>query len=375
MLARYSDAEFLEDRRTMSTVMKPEIALVIATYNRSAALSRLLANIESQALPKEQWEVIVGVDGSKDDTVELLKSWEARGTIPLRWFFQENAGQSVARHQGVLRSQADYIIIIDDDMKLAPDFIGAHLRALKAIPRNPVVIGKVLPQDGWERKPLYEAVREKQMIEQQAVLAAARFPPTATAFVTQNVSFAKALYVRSGGFDPSLRLDEDRELGMRFERLGGVFRYASEAWAVHLSDVGAYEKWRNRQYEYGKYAVEIWEKHGRDPYLHPLRNYVNGNKLNRLLVQCTAHSDFLVTSMSETFRRQGNLLHRLGLLELGTATHKAIQAMQYHLGVRHKLGSWQKVEQMAREFAEDVRSPKTASGEGATMSPQVLDAD
>ena len=89
-------------------------------------------------------------------------------------------------------------------------------------------------------------------------------------FATGNVSMPRALYFRAGGFDPTMPLDEDRDLGVRLERAGGVLIFGKDAWAVHRSDMGSYEAWERQQYEYGIVAVRMWEKYGRDLYLHPL---------------------------------------------------------------------------------------------------------
>ena len=50
-----------------------------------------------------------------------------------------------------------------------------------------------------------------------------------------------------GGFDQSLRLFEDAELGMRFERAGAKMRFSPGARAVHRSDIGSDQKWEKRQ--------------------------------------------------------------------------------------------------------------------------------
>ena len=187
----------------------------------------------------------------------------ARATLPLQYQVQANAGQSVARHNGILRTTAPHVIVIDDDMEVCPEFVEEHLAASQRGPGDVVVIGKVVPEKTFMKKPLFTAVGEHHLLLLHARLESGEQPPTATAFVTQNVSFPRALYLEQGGFDASLRLDEDRELGIRLERAGATFVFAPKAWAIHHSDVGSYDKWSKRHYDYGKYALQIWEKHGR----------------------------------------------------------------------------------------------------------------
>jgi glycosyltransferase involved in cell wall biosynthesis len=344
----------------------PSIAVVLATYNRARPLERLLEALEGQTISRDAWEVVVGVDGSTDDTEQVLARWVSRGSLPLTFFAQPNAGQSVARHNGILRTSAEHVIVIDDDMELCRDFVKEHLAASKQAPGKAVVIGRVVPEETFMKKPLYTAVGEHHLRLLHDRLASGEQPPTATAFVTQNVSFPKELYLKLGGFDPSLRLDEDRELGIRMERAGAVFVFAPKAWAIHHSDVGSYEKWSKRHYEYGKYALQIWEKYGESPHLHPLRNFVDGSRLNRALVKLVGASDARSKVAVSVLRGVGNVLQRLEILEPAIYTHKAIQAVRYHQGLRDALGSWESLRRMEKGYIEAPNRPHAPTGYGLT---------
>ena len=350
----------------MSSTGGPEVALVLATYNRAAALDRLLRNLEGQTISRAAWEIIVAVDGSTDGTEEVLARWTASGTLPLQFFVQKNTGQAGARHKAILRSTADHVIVIDDDMEVCPTFIEEHLTASKRHPGRAVVIGKVISEEAFMRKPLFTAVGEHHLILLHRRLEQGTQPPTATAFVTQNVSFPRALYLGVGGFDPSLRLDEDRELGVRMERAGAEFVYSTAAWAIHHSDVGSFEKWSKRHYDYGKYAVQVWEKHGKSPHLHPLRNFVDGNRMNRTLVKMVCAGDTRSRLATSTLRAMGNLLQRMRVFEPAIYTHKAIQAVRYHQGVRDALGSWDAVLAMEQEYVAEPNRPREPTGKGLT---------
>jgi hypothetical protein len=256
--------------------------------------------------------------------------------------------------------------VIDDDMELCPRFVEEHLAASKRRVGKTVVIGKVLSEATFREKPLFTAVGEHHLLLLHRRLEEGVQTPTATAFVTQNVSFPRALYLEVGGFDPSLRLDEDRELGVRMERAGGEFVYSAEAWAIHHSDVGSFEKWSKRHYDYGKYAVQVWEKHGQSPHLHPLRNFVDGNRLNRALVKMVCANDASSKLATSTLRAMGNLLQRMKIFEPAIYTHKAIQAVRYHQGVRDALGSWDAVLRMEQRYVSEPNRPRAPTGRGLT---------
>jgi glycosyltransferase involved in cell wall biosynthesis len=348
---------------------RPAIALVVATYNRAKPLEFLLQALARQTIARSDWEIVVAVDGSTDDTEAVLDRWVKAGTLPLQYLVQANAGQSVARNNGVQRTTAEHVIIIDDDMEVCPTFVADHLSASKKLPGKTVVIGKVVPEPEFMKKPLYAAVGEYHLHSLHKRIENGDQEVTATAFVTQNVSFPRALYLEIGGFDASLRLDEDRELGIRLERAGAIFVFSSNAWAIHHSNIGSYDKWFQRQYEYGKYAVQIWHKHGDSAHLHPLRNYVNGSRLNRALVNLVCPDDSRSELATTALRKLGGVLQRLELLAPAVFTHKAIQAVRYHQGVRDALGSWPALRANEQQFLADPTRPRGPTGKGATYDP------
>jgi glycosyltransferase involved in cell wall biosynthesis len=338
----------------------PQITVVAASYRRPDALATLLASLARQALPAEEFEVRVVVDGVDDSAPayrEVLQ--RAQGSVPfdLHLEFQPNAGQSVARHRAITASAAPWICVVDDDMDLLPGFLGAHLSALRAGGPRVVVIGRVIPEEGWQRAPLYEAVRTRAMLESHREMASGRRPPRGFALVTQNVSFGRDFYLSVGGFDERLRLGEDSELGLRFELAGGAFTFSEEAAAVHRSRVGSYRAWLRRCIEYGQNAVYIHEKLARDPRAHPLRNLVNGSALNAAVVHALCWWDPLALGAIGALHRLGGGLQRLGLLEPALATHKAILALAFHVGVRRALGSWSQVLEAKRGFARTPGAP------------------
>jgi glycosyltransferase involved in cell wall biosynthesis len=330
----------------------PRLALVIATYRRPDALATALRSVRAQTLDPQLFEVIVvvdGVDETERDYREVLKAASSDG-LPLDYLFQQNAGQSVARHRGILRASAPWICIVDDDMELVPGFLAAHLSALEAGGDKTVVFGRVIPEDDWESAPLYEAVRTRHMLEWHAALDRGDFRSWGIALVTQNVAFGRRLYLAVGGFDENLRLGEDTELGLQFEFAGASCAFASDAAAVHRSRVGSYETWLRRCVEYGRYAVYIYEKLGRDMRAHPMQVFVDGSRLNTLVVRAVCWSDPLARGAIACLHQTGRALQHVGVPWAAIATHKAIQALAYHIGVKRALGSWSRVLHSAREL-------------------------
>jgi GT2 family glycosyltransferase len=336
------------------------IALVVATYRRPDALITLLRALARQTLPPACFEVAVVVDGrdeSESRYREVLE--EARRSAPysLRFAFQDNAGPSVARHRAIGLTTAPWICVVDDDMDLSPGFLAAHVEALGIGPDSTVVLGRVVPEEGWQRAPLYEAVRTMSMLELHEALAGGARPPSGYALVTQNVSFPRAVFEKVGGFDPHLRLGEDIELGLRLEFAGCRFVFSDAASAIHRSRVGAYRTWLDRCVAYGASNVYIHRKFDGDPRTHPLRNLVRGSRMNAAAVHAVCWWDPLAFAGISGLHGVGIALQRAGAFGPAIATHKAILAIAYHVGVKRALGSWSALLRAKSDFAAAPDAP------------------
>src|ERR1017187_5289101 len=98
---------------------KPFISVVIPTYNRCQMLMTAIESVLAQTYPA--FEMVVVDDGSSDGTGEILQRFidqrYGRGmqTQPIRYFYQSNQGQSVARNKGVEEARGEWIAFLDSD--------------------------------------------------------------------------------------------------------------------------------------------------------------------------------------------------------------------------------------------------------------------
>lgn len=103
-----------------------KVSLIISTYNRPDALRLCLLSVLAQKrLPDE---IIVGDDGSGAPTRELIRSMQKLSPVPLIHVWHEDKGFRLAamRNKSVARAKGDYIVEIDGDLILHPNFIKDH---------------------------------------------------------------------------------------------------------------------------------------------------------------------------------------------------------------------------------------------------------
>jgi glycosyltransferase involved in cell wall biosynthesis len=113
------------------------ISVVIPTYNRKGLLREALASLARQTYPRDGFEVLVVDDGSTDGTETV--STEAF-PFTLRYLWQSNQGDAAARNLGVRQSQADFLVFLDDDILVEPDYL-AHLIDAHDTSQNRIVVG------------------------------------------------------------------------------------------------------------------------------------------------------------------------------------------------------------------------------------------
>ena len=104
------------------------ISLVVLTYNWPQALERVLESVAAQSrLPDE---VIVADDGSREDTRALVARIARSFPCRLAHVWHEDLGfrAARARNLGIAAARGDYVILIDGDMLLHPQFIADHER-------------------------------------------------------------------------------------------------------------------------------------------------------------------------------------------------------------------------------------------------------
>lgn len=104
------------------------ISVIVTTYNREDALDAVLRSLAQQTDP--DFEVVVADDGSGPATAALVDAWKARIGHRVEYVWHEDHGFRAAeiRNRAVLVSRGAYVIFLDGDCIVRPDFVAAHRR-------------------------------------------------------------------------------------------------------------------------------------------------------------------------------------------------------------------------------------------------------
>ncbi len=106
------------------------ISLLISTYERPDALAAVLRSVERQTFAPHQ--VVVGDDGSGPETKKVVEEAIARG-LPVEHAWLPHDGFRLARMRNcaAARATGEYLVIMDDDILLHPEFLADHRDAAR----------------------------------------------------------------------------------------------------------------------------------------------------------------------------------------------------------------------------------------------------
>ena len=101
-------------------------------------LGATLESFAAQSVPKNQYEVIVVDDGSKDATPEVCRDFGSR--MQLRYLHIDNSGISAAKNTGILAAHGRILLFADDDDIADRHLLKEHLKAHKQFPQENVAV-------------------------------------------------------------------------------------------------------------------------------------------------------------------------------------------------------------------------------------------
>lgn len=113
-------------------------SIVVPTRNRSGMLENCLKNITNFDYPKNNFEVLVVDNNSKDNTKNVVVKYG------FKYIKISKIGPSFARNKGILTAKNQYVICIDDDVTPPNDLLKHYSRILAKHPKVSIVAGKII---------------------------------------------------------------------------------------------------------------------------------------------------------------------------------------------------------------------------------------
>jgi glycosyltransferase involved in cell wall biosynthesis len=176
---------------------EPRVSVIVAAFNGERFLRETLESVYAQDFGA--FEVVFVDDGSEDRTCEIARSF------PVRYVHQANQGLPAARNAGLALARGDLLAFLDDDDVLPPRKLSVQVGYLDEHPATGCVLGR----HEW----IFEGV-EPPALTRDPIFGELGGIQLVTAMIRRRV------LEEVGGFDPTYRYAEDRDLFIRMREHG-----------------------------------------------------------------------------------------------------------------------------------------------------------
>lgn len=201
-------------------------SIIIPVYNRPDEVDELLQSLTRQTF--RDFEVLVVEDGSSVPCRDVVGKYNEQ--LLLRYFEKSNSGPGQTRNYGAERSQGEYLIILDSDCILPPDYLAAVEKELQTAPADAF--------GGPDRA--HESFSDIQKAINYSMTSffttggirggkkkMDKFYPRSF-----NMGVRREVYLKLGGFS-KMRFGEDIDFSIRIFKAGYHCRLFPDAWVYH----------------------------------------------------------------------------------------------------------------------------------------------
>jgi glucosyl-dolichyl phosphate glucuronosyltransferase len=206
--------------------MKPEISVVVSTFNRSKRLTATMENILKQE-GNVPFELIVVDNNCTDDTAQVVDHY-ARQSAIVRYVFEPKQGVSHGRNAGIAVAESDLIAFTDDDVLPDLRWVSQIRAVFDARPDHGSIGGKVLPlwpsdPPAWLQKHHWSPLALLDYGDAMTIDSSNR-----RCLITANMAVRRRVFEEIGYFKPLFQKTkgstcsiEDREIQERYWKVGG----------------------------------------------------------------------------------------------------------------------------------------------------------
>jgi glycosyltransferase involved in cell wall biosynthesis len=238
-------------------VNEADVSVVMGVYNGADSLASTLASVLQQQ--DCRLEFIVVDDGSTDATPAILDEWAARDAR-LRVIHQANTGLTIALARGCAQARARYIARQDCGDVSLPGRLALQQRFLDQHPEA-VMVACAVRYVGPGHEFLYERARDGRELHNglgKLDVHEIEGPPH-----HGGTMFARAAYLKAGGYRSAFPVAQDIDLWLRLRELGACLGIGQVGYEAVLEAASISGRRRDEQFQFAALAIECARARGR----------------------------------------------------------------------------------------------------------------
>ncbi len=242
----------------------PRVSVIIPVKNRPEDIKDCLTSLLNLNYPKEKLEIIVVDDGSTDETVEVVQSFDVKVVSN-----KNSRGPAYSRNLGEKSANGEILAFLDSDCTVHPDWLQEiipffRLTGLGAIGGFVASYFRESLIDRYEEA--FSSLNMGKRIIFDADSASNFYVPSCNLFVKRDV------FEEIGGFKPGMHLGEDVDLCWRIRGKGHALLYLPFG-AVQHKHRNVLRKMLKRRFEYGTSEADLYFNHRDKKKLFPIPLY------------------------------------------------------------------------------------------------------
>jgi glycosyltransferase involved in cell wall biosynthesis len=204
-------------RSAQPSSVAPRVAIVIPAYNHEHYVEAALESVFAQTY--RDIEIVVIDDGSSDATADAARRALERSPFPHQMIMRENRGAAATINEGIARTRAPFVNVLNSDDVFAPERIATMVRAIAGAGR---VWGFSAVDFVDAAGAAIDTLRDSRAYALSCAIAAIPFARSTgfallagnVAVSTGNLFVARSLWESLGGFC-DLRYNHDWDFALR----------------------------------------------------------------------------------------------------------------------------------------------------------------
>lgn len=236
-----------------------KVTVGLCVKNSEKTIKECLESILNQNYPKHLMEIIV-VDGrSQDHTMNIIMKSISSSNMSAMFFCDEGKGIASARQMVLDETNNNYVIFVDGDVLLSPDFVRAQIRFMQSHSGIAIAIGRFCYRKGLQKTlpaTLQGLAKHVDTLEWAKRARVKRKKPSG--FPTNDASiYLVEASKRVGGFDKTITgASEDEDIIIRMKKQGWLIALNEQAKFFALSRETWQALWKeNVWFGYGKHFL------------------------------------------------------------------------------------------------------------------------
>ncbi len=224
------------------------ISVISTVLNEGESIRRLLDSLAAQTRKPD--EIVIADGGSRDNTVAILREYEAK--LPLRVLVEPGANISAGRNRAIAAAAGEIIAVTDAGVRLANDWLERITQPLLDDPSLEVVSGFF---EADARTPFEKALGATTLplldeIDPQTFLPSSR-----------SVAFRKSAWITVGGYPEWLDYCEDLIFDLRLRATAAPTTFEPRA-RVYFRPRPTLEAFFKQYYRYarGDGKADLWRR-------------------------------------------------------------------------------------------------------------------